>query len=200
MLKSYYRVGVVEAGCDEAGRGCLAGPVFAAAVILPARFRNKWLNDSKLLTPEVREALRRVIEKKSISFGVGMADEKEIDRINIVNASFLAMSRAIGKLDPVPAHLLIDGNRFISAVKIPSICIVNGDGLYASIAAASVLAKTYRDDFMYRLHEEYPRYGWKTNKGYATGFHREAIRKFGPTEYHRRSFNLIDTQLDLDLF
>ena len=199
-LKPRYRIGVVEAGCDEAGRGCLAGPVFAAAVILPSRFRNRWLNDSKLLTPGVREALRRVIERKAIAFGVGMADEKEIDRINIVNDSFLAMSSAIGKLEPVPAHLLIDGNRFISAVKIPFTCIVGGDGLFASIAAASVLAKTYRDEYMVRLHEKYPDYGWKNNKGYATSFHREAIMKFGPTEFHRRSFNLIDTQLDLEFF
>jgi ribonuclease HII len=198
MLKPYYTVGVVEAGCDEAGRGCLAGPVFAAAVILPVRFRNIWLNDSKLLSPEVRESLRRVIEKEAISFGVGTACVEEIDRINIANASFLAMSRAIARLDPVPAHLLVDGNRFISNLTIPFTCIIRGDGLYASIAAASILAKTYRDAFMERLHEECPGYGWKNNKGYATAFHREALIKLGPTEYHRRSFNLADGQLNLE--
>lgn len=198
VLKSFHIEGSVEAGCDEAGRGCLAGPVFAAAVILPAGFSNPVLDDSKKLSPGKRDELRKIIERGALYWGVAMADEKEIDQINILNASFLAMHRALEKLGSVPDHLLIDGNRFKSYREIPFSCIVKGDGIYASIAAASILAKTHRDEYMESLHEQYPQYGWKKNRGYPTRAHRLAIYKHGPTPYHRRSFRLLDEQMQLD--
>ena len=198
MLKSYHTKGFIEAGCDEAGRGCIAGPVFAAAVILPADFRNPGVDDSKKLTAKTRELLRKVIESEAIAYGVGLVDEKEIDQINILNASFLAMHRAVDKLRPVPQHLIIDGNRFRPYEGIPYHCIVKGDAKYASIAAASILAKTYRDEFMETLHNQHPEYMWKNNKGYPTRVHREAVYKFGPSPYHRRSFRLLNDQMKLD--
>jgi len=198
MLKSYHTEGFIEAGCDEAGRGCIAGPVFAAAVILPSDFRNPGINDSKKLTAKTRELLRKVIESEAIAYGVALVDEKEIDQINILNASFLAMHRAIDKLMPVPQHLIIDGNRFRPYGSIPYHCIVKGDAKYASIAAASILAKTYRDEFMEMLHNQHPEYMWKNNKGYPTRVHREAVFKFGPSPYHRRSFKLLNDQMRLD--
>jgi ribonuclease HII len=200
MLKPYYRGGVLEAGCDEAGRGCIAGPVFAAAVILPAGFSDPVLNDSKKLNIKTKNYLRRTIEREAVTFGVGMASELEIDRFNILNASFMAMHRAIEKLQPVPEHLLVDGNRFKPYGKLPFTCIIRGDGLYASVAAASVLAKTHRDEFMEELHMRHPQYGWIRNRGYPTREHRNAIMKYGPTAYHRRSFRLLDEQLDMGLF
>lgn len=198
VLKSFHIEGSVEAGCDEAGRGCLAGPVFAAAVILPAGFSNPVLDDSKKLSPGKRDELRKIIERGALCWGVAMADEKEIDRINILNASFLAMHRALNKLGSVPEHLLIDGNRFKPYGEIPFSCIVKGDGIYASIAAASILAKTHRDEYMESLHQQYPQYGWNKNRGYPTRAHRLAIYKHGPAPYHRRSFRLLDEQMQLD--
>jgi ribonuclease HII len=200
MLKPYYKKGTLEAGCDEAGRGCLAGPVFAAAVILPAGFSDPVLDDSKRLNAKTRNNLRRTIEREAVTFGVGMASEQEIDRINILNASLLAMHRAIEKLRPLPGHLLVDGNRFKPYGKLPFTCIIRGDGIYASIAAASVLAKTHRDEFMEQLHWQHPQYAWIRNRGYPTREHRNAIMEFGPTAYHRRSFRLLDEQLNMDLF
>ena len=200
-LLPYLVEGRIEAGCDEAGRGCLAGPVYAAAVILPADFNNPLLNDSKQLTEKQRYDLRPVIEKEAIDWAVGVVDNREIDRINILKASFTAMHRAIDQLSVRPQHLLIDGNRFIPYPDIPHTTIVKGDGKMMSIAAASVLAKTYRDDFMNRIAQEYPQYDWLDNKGYPTAKHREAIRMYGTTPYHRMSFNLLgDGQLSLDLF
>ena len=190
--------GRAEAGCDEAGRGCLAGPVFAAAVILPLHFEHPLLNDSKKLTEKQRYALRPVIEKQALAFGVAQVSNREIDEINILNASFLAMHRAINQLSVSPEHLLIDGNRFKPYPHIPHTCIVKGDSRFLSIAAASVLAKTYRDDYMNSLHNEHPSYAWNQNKGYPTETHREAIRKYGITGYHRRSFRLLNNQLLLD--
>ena len=198
MLKSYHTEGRIEAGCDEAGRGCIAGPVFAAAVILAPDFHHPLLNDSKKLTARRRELLRSVIEKEATAFGVGTVDEKEIDKINILNASFLAMHRALEFLNTMPDHLIIDGNRFKSYMKIEHTCIVKGDGKYASIAAASILAKTYRDQYMEKLHNQFPEYGWNKNKGYPTLFHREAVFKLGPSTHHRRSFNLLNDQMRLD--
>ncbi|MCO5260354.1 MAG: ribonuclease HII [Crocinitomicaceae bacterium] len=190
--------GVYEAGCDEAGRGCLAGPVVAAAVILPDDFSNDLLNDSKQLTDKQRYALRPIIEKEAISWAVGIVDNSEIDEINILNASFLAMHRAIEQLKTTPQQLLIDGNRFKTYKNIPHLCMVKGDGRFMNIAAASVLAKTYRDDLMDQLHEEFPFYGWKKNKGYPTAEHRNGIREHGTTPYHRMSFTLLpDKQLSL---
>lgn len=200
MLKPFHKEGIVEVGCDEAGRGCIAGPVFAAAVMLPAQFRNPVLDDSKKLSAKTRELLRGVIETEAIAYGVGIVDEKEIDQINILNASFIAMHRAIEKLNLVPEHLLIDGNRFNPYREIPFTCIVKGDAIYASIAAASILAKTHRDDYMRSLHREHPGYGWNSNKGYPTRLHREAVLKFGPTVYHRRSFRLLNDQMQLDFY
>ncbi len=188
MLKPWYQSRFLEAGVDEAGRGCLAGPVFAAAVILPKGFTASSLNDSKKCTPAQRSLLRTVIEKEAVSFGVGSATNEEIDRLNILQASFLAMHRAIEELDPVPAHLLVDGNRFVPFRQLPHTCIVKGDSLYSSIAAASILAKTYRDEYMKSLHTEHPGYDWAKNKGYPTEDHRLALRALGPTPYHRRSF------------
>lgn len=200
MLKSFHSRGTFEAGCDEAGRGCLAGPVFAAAVILPEDFSDPDLNDSKKLSSKTRAQLRVIIEREAIAYGVGMVNEREIEQINILNASFLAMHRAVEKLSPQPEFLLIDGNRFNPYKKIPFACIIKGDGIYASIAAASVLAKTSRDAYMENLHMQNPLYGWERNMGYPTREHREALLKFGPTDHHRRSFRLFDDQMRLDFF
>lgn len=197
MLLSRYQYEFIEAGCDEAGRGCLAGPVFAAAVILPDNFDHHRLNDSKQLSEEVRYALRIEIEEKAIAHAVASVDNLEIDEINILNASFLAMHRAIEKLSLVPEFLLIDGNRFNKYKTTPHKCIVEGDAKYFSIAAASILAKTYRDDFMKKIAEEYPEYDWHKNKGYPTIKHRETIMKIGYTTYHRRTFKVSDPQLAL---
>lgn len=197
MLKSYYQKVLLEAGCDEAGRGCYAGPVFAAAVILPRRFSHPLLNDSKQVDVADRYALRKVIEKKAIAFAVAMVDNDEIDSINILRASFKAMHLALDQLTTRPELLLIDGNRFTTYNQVPHHCIVQGDGLYASIAAASILAKTYRDDYMAQLHEEYPHYGWNTNKGYGTLAHRQAIDSHGICRYHRKSFNILPRQISL---
>jgi ribonuclease HII len=179
----------IEAGCDEAGRGCLAGPVFAAAVIIPPDFYHPLLNDSKQVVEETRNELRIFIEKNAIAYSVAQVDHEEIDRINILKASFKAMHLAVDNLKKRPKLLLIDGNRFVKYRRTPHQCIIKGDGLYSSIAAASILAKTYRDDFMRNLHNDYPRYKWNTNKGYGTREHRQAIAEVGPSPYHRRSFN-----------
>ena len=196
MLLNNYFVDKIEAGCDEAGRGCLAGPVFAAAVVLPPDFKNELLNDSKKLSEKKRVALRQIIQKEALAWAVAKVDAPEIDKINILNASFLAMHRAIEQLTVTPEHLLIDGNRFKSFKDIPHHCIVKGDGKYLSIAAASVLAKTYRDDFMQNIHNEYPNYAWNKNKGYPTMQHKLAIQKYGFTPWHRKSFNAnIQTKL-----
>ncbi len=198
MLQLSLYPDLVEAGCDEAGRGCLAGAVFAAAVILPKGFICEKLNDSKQLTEKERYALRPLIEEQALAWAIGIVDQKEIDEINILNASFLAMQRAVACLKVRPQHLLIDGNRFRKYEDIPHTCVVKGDGKLLPIAAASVLAKTYRDDYMLNLHREYPLYDWDHNKGYPTKKHREAIEKHGVTPYHRLSFNLTDKQLKLD--
>lgn len=197
MLKNLHQAELTEAGCDEAGRGCFAGPVFAAAVILPADFFHPLLNDSKQVTEKHRDELRLIIEKEAISFGVASVDNEEIDRINILKASFKAMHLAIDKLKPRPRLLLIDGNRFLPYKKIPHHCIIKGDATYTSIAAASILAKTYRDEFMYTIHHEYPQYNWDKNKGYGTAAHRASIQKNGITPYHRRSFRLLPVQTEL---
>lgn len=194
-LKAYLDEKLTEAGCDEAGRGCLAGPVFAAAVILPKDFYHPLLNDSKQVTEANRYKLREVIEKEAVAFAVEQVSSKEIDEINILNASFLAMHKAIGKLNTRPELLLIDGNRFKPYVDILHKCIIKGDAKFASIAAASVLAKTYRDDYMKLLHEKYPSYGWMRNKGYGTADHRKAIEAYGATEHHRHSFQLVQWDL-----
>lgn len=196
-LESCLQPGRLEAGCDEAGRGCLAGPVSAAAVILPEGFYHELLNDSKQLTENERNILRKVIEGEALAWAVAFVSPGEIDEINILNASFRAMTLAVEKLQVKPDHLLIDGNRFRNSMGIPHTCIVGGDARMMSIAAASVLAKTYRDETMERLHAEYPEYGWNRNKGYPTLTHREAIRKSGVTPYHRLSFRLLDQQLRL---
>ena len=198
MLKPFYTEGIAEAGCDEAGRGCLAGPVYAAAVILTDHERWKVLDDSKKLPVSKRDLLRREIETHALAFAVASADAEEIDRHNILRASIMAMHRALAKLQPVPDAILVDGNRFISYAEIPHRCIVGGDGLFYSIAAASVLAKTYRDEHMVRLAREYPGYGWEDNKGYPTRAHREAIIKLGVTPFHRRSFRLNGKQLEIN--
>lgn len=199
MLLSCMADGRVEAGCDEAGRGCLAGSVYAAAVILPPGYRNDLLNDSKQLTEKQRYALREVIEKEALAWAVGVVTPEEIDKINILKASFLAMHRAVDGLTFRPEHLLIDGNRFTPYPDIAHTTVIKGDGKYLSIAAASILAKTYRDDYMNLLHEEYPYYDWNHNKGYPTRKHRAAIKKYGTTPYHRLTFNLLgDAQLELD--
>lgn len=198
MLLPYLNKDLIEVGCDEAGRGCLAGAVYAAAVILPKDFKNELLNDSKQLTEKQRYALREVIEKEALAWAVGVVSPEEIDKINILNASFLAMHRAVDQLNVRPQHLLIDGNRFKKYRDLPHTTVVKGDGKYLSIAAASILAKTYRDDYMKKLHEEHPCYGWDHNAGYPTREHREGIRRHGLTPYHRRSFNLLgDGQLEL---
>lgn len=198
-LLSFHQKDTIEAGCDEAGRGCLAGPVFAAAVILPPDFHNELLNDSKKLTEKQRYFLRPIIEKEAIAWAVAEVSNEEIDKINILNASFLAMNRAVKKLKTVPEHLLIDGNRFRPQTEIPFTCMIKGDGLFFSIAAASVLAKTYRDDFMTEIHNEFPNYDWDKNKGYPTKKHRQGIKKYGVTKYHRMTFRLLDEQLKLDI-
>ena len=197
MLLPYLEAHRIEAGCDEAGRGCLAGPVFAAAVILPETFQNELLNDSKQLTEKRRYALRPIIEQEALAWAVGIVMPEEIDRINILKASFLAMHRAVDQLKVRPQHLLIDGKRFTPYPDVPHTTIVKGDGTYMSIAAASILAKTYRDDYMNELATRFPAYHWQENKGYPTKAHREAIRQFGITHYHRKTFTLLPTQLSL---
>ena len=197
MLLPYMEAGRIEAGCDEAGRGCLAGAVYAAAVILPPDFHNDELNDSTQLSERRRYALRPIIEAEAVAWAVGVVTPEEIDRINILKASFLAMHRAIEQLKVRPEHLLIDGNRFTPYPGIGHTTVVKGDGKYLSIAAASVLAKTYRDDYMNRLATEYPEYAWDVNKGYPTKAHREAIRQYGITPYHRKTFRLLPQQLEL---
>jgi len=198
-LKLFYQEKFIEAGCDEAGRGCLAGPVYAAAVIWPQGKTIPRINDSKTLNEKVRNELRIEIEANAIAHAVAWVDNREIDKINILNASFLAMHRALDKLKKVPELLIIDGNRFNTYKKIQHECIIGGDGKYASIAAASILAKTYRDEFMLKIHEEFGQYGWDHNKGYATRFHKQAISRFGLSMYHRRSFNCMAGQLKLDI-
>lgn len=198
MLKRFFlNENSIEAGCDEAGRGCLAGPVYAAAVILPKNYSNKLLNDSKKLTDKERYALRPEIEEKALAWAVGVVSQQEIDEINILKASFLGMHRALDKLNIVPELLLIDGNRFTPYKNITHHCIVKGDAKYMSIAAASILAKTYRDDFMKEMALKFPQYGWDKNMGYPTMAHREAIRQFGVTEMHRLTFQLLPEQLEI---
>ncbi len=205
MLASHYYEGKIEAGCDEAGRGCLAGSVYAAAVIFPEDYQNDELNDSKQLTDHKRHQLRAIIERDAIAWAVGIITPEEIDKINILNASFLAMHRALDQLSVRPEAIIVDGNRFkpyvekqadegAAARPLPHTCIVKGDAKYLSIAAASILAKTYRDDYMDQLAEEYPQYDWKSNKGYPTRKHREAIRQYGTTPYHRMSYNLLPAE------
>ncbi len=191
MLTSYYQKELIEAGCDEAGRGCYAGPVFAAAVILPTDFHHPLLNDSKQLSEKHRDELRPIIEKEAISFSVASVSNDEIDQINILKASFKAMHLALDSLHRKPELLLIDGNRFVAYKQTPHHCIIKGDGIYASIAAASILAKTYRDEYMLQLHNQYPHYSWQSNKGYGTLAHRQAIEEFGLCEYHRKSFSIL---------
>lgn len=199
MLKSHYYEDLIEAGCDEAGRGCLAGSVYAAAVILPPDYQNELLNDSKKLTAKKRYTLREEIERDAIAWAVGIVTPEEIDKINILNASFLAMHRALDQLKVRPEAVIVDGNRFKPYQDLPSTTIVKGDGEYLSIAAASILAKTYRDDYMLSLAEEYPQYDWQSNMGYPTKKHRQAIREHGITPYHRKSYNLLgDGQLSFD--
>ena len=190
MLENFYQNKFIESGCDEAGRGCYAGPVFAAAVILPKKFYHPLLNDSKQVKEKDRNELRLFIEKKAVAFAVAKVDNDEIDRINILKASFKAMHLAIEQLKKNPELLIIDGNRFNAYQNIPHHCIIKGDGKYASIAAASILAKTYRDAYMLELHQTFPMYGWDKNKGYGTLVHRNAIAEFGITNYHRKSFNI----------
>jgi ribonuclease HII len=191
MLFSFLHKDLIEAGLDEAGRGCYAGPVFAAAVILPKSFRHPLLNDSKLLTEKERDLLRPIIEKESITFAVACVDNDTIDEINILQASFTAMHLSLNNLKVLPEFLLIDGNRFKPYQNIPHECIIQGDGKYAAIAAASILAKTYRDEFMQKLHASFPHYGWDTNKGYGTATHRNAIEQYGLCCHHRKSFNIL---------
>ena len=199
MLKSHYYESLIEAGCDEAGRGCLAGSVYAAAVILPPDYQNELLNDSKKLTAKKRYALREEIERDAIAWAVGIVTPEEIDKINILNASFLAMHRALDQLKVRPEAVIVDGNRFKPYHELPSTTIVKGDGKYLSIAAASILAKTYRDDYMLSLAEEYTQYDWQSNMGYPTKKHRQAIREHGITPYHRKSYKLLgDGQLSFD--
>ena len=190
MLKRFFKKGLVEAGCDEAGRGCLAGPVFAASVILPPAFRHPLLNDSKQVSEEDRNELRPIIERKAIAWAVAMVDHTEIDRINILKASFKAMHLAVDQLQIRPDLLLIDGNLFLPYFGIVHQCVVQGDAIYASIAAASILAKTHRDEFMLNLHNEYPHYGWNENKGYGTAYHRKQITENGISPYHRKTFGI----------
>lgn len=199
QLLPFFKEGILEAGCDEAGRGCLAGPVVAAAVILPPDFNYGILNDSKILSEKQRKELRPIIENGAVAWAVEMVSNEEVDKVNILNASFLAMNRAVQKLKVKPEHLLIDGNRFRPQSDIPFTCMVKGDGRFFSIAAASVLAKTWRDTFMEKIHPQFPHFDWARNKGYATLKHREAIAKYGITKYHRLSFRLHNDQLKLDL-
>lgn len=197
MLANYLHKDLIEAGCDEAGRGCYAGPVFAAAVILPANFFHPLLNDSKLVNEKNRYELKKYIEQNALSFAVASISSKEIDDTNILKASFKAMHLAINKLSIAPQHLLIDGNRFTPYKNIAHTCIIKGDGKYSSIAAASILAKTYRDHFMHTLHKKFPTYGFNKNKGYGTLKHRQAIEEFGLCEQHRKSFNILPNQLSI---
>lgn len=197
MLALKYASNKIEAGCDEAGRGCLAGPVVAAAVILPENFTNELLNDSKQLSEKQRDLLRPVIEQESLAWAVAFIDNHEIDRINILNASILAMHKALEQLSIRPEHIIVDGNRFKKYNNIPHQCIIKGDGKYMSIAAASILAKTHRDEYMKHLHEQFPVYNWAKNKGYPTKEHRLGIETSGPTGYHRLSFTLLDPQLKI---
>lgn len=197
MLQLFYQSELVEAGCDEAGRGCLAGPVFAASVVLPPNFHHPLLNDSKQVTEANRNTLKSYIEEKAVAFAVAMVDNEEIDKINILKASFKAMHLAIGALTVKPGLLLIDGNRFIKYKRLPHKCIIKGDEKYASIAAASILAKTYRDEYMMQLHEAFPQYAWNNNKGYGTLEHRKAIERYGLSTYHRKTFRVASVQSDL---
>ena len=197
MLKQFFQKNTIEAGCDEAGRGCLAGPVYAAAVILPPDYHNDKLNDSKQLTEKIRDELRCEIERDAISYCVASMDNNEIDKINILKASILSMHKAVSGLKVIPQLLLIDGNKFIPYQNIPHKCIVKGDATYMSIAAASILAKTYRDEYMYNIAKEFPEYKWDQNKGYPTKSHRKAIEEHGVTKYHRLTDRLTDTQLIL---
>jgi ribonuclease HII len=199
LLKQFYNKTLIEAGCDEAGRGCLAGPVYASAVILPKNYKNKWLNDSKKLSDNDRYNLRPEIEEKAISWAIGRVSHDEIDKINILNASFLAMHRAINELHQKPELLLIDGNRFNPYQNIKHQCIIKGDSKFMSIAAASILAKTYRDDYMKKMALSFPEYYWSNNMGYPTKKHREAIRKHGVSPIHRLTFQLLPEQLKLDI-
>ncbi|MBW2963019.1 ribonuclease HII [Mesonia aestuariivivens] len=199
MLKLKYHKDLIECGTDEAGRGCLAGPVTAAAVILKDNFKNKLLNDSKQLSEKNRNSLRLLIEKKAVCYGVAHVMMEEIDEINILNASILGMHRSIDQLQTIPEHIAVDGNKFKAYQEIPHACIIKGDAKFLNIAAASILAKTYRDEYMAKIHEEYPMYNWKQNKGYPTKQHREAIKKYGITKYHRKSFRLLPDQLALKL-
>jgi ribonuclease HII len=192
LLKSHLISNVFEAGCDEAGRGCLVGPVYAAAVILPPRYRNRFLNDSKKLTPEVRNQLRTEIEHSALAWAVACVDHEKVDEINILQASIYAMHLALDQLLIRPGHILIDGNRFQPYRDIPHTCVIKGDGVYASIAAASILAKTWRDQYMVSLHRDWPQYEWDENKGYPTPRHRAAIRKYGFSPFHRKSFSFLD--------
>jgi ribonuclease HII len=198
MLASFYQEGIQEAGCDEAGRGCLAGPVCAAAVILPKGFSHPKLNDSKKMSEKARNELRIVIENEALAWAVAMVDHVEIDKINILNASILAMHRALAELKIQPEFILVDGNRFKPYKDIPHECMIKGDGRFAAIAAASVLAKTHRDEFMLKLHEEFPYYAWNRNVGYPTADHRSAIRAHGISPYHRKTFRLLNEQLKFD--
>ena len=198
-LKKHFLKNQLEAGTDEAGRGCLAGPVVAAAVILPKDFKHPLLNDSKQLTEKQRELLRPYIEENALAFGVAFVDELKIDEINILQSSILAMHKSIDKLSIVPEHIIVDGNKFKDYKNIPHTTIIKGDAKFMSIAAASVLAKTYRDEFMQKIDLEFPNYYWKQNKGYPTKQHRDAIREFGITNYHRKSFRLLPEQLKFDL-
>ncbi len=198
LAKSFSKL-PLECGTDEAGRGCLAGPVTAAAVILPPRFRNKLINDSKQLNSISRNELQGIIKEKAVCYSVHHIYMEKIDEINILNASILAMHKCIDNLNPVPEFIIVDGNRFKTYGEVPHECIIKGDGKFLSIAAASILAKTYRDEFMIKIHEEFPMYNWKQNKGYPTAEHREAIKKYGITKYHRKSFKLLPEQLELSL-
>ncbi len=199
-MKPYHTIGVIEAGCDEAGRGCLAGPVFAAAVILPANFENALINDSKQLSEKRRFELRDIIQESAIDWAVASVTNQEIDKINILNASILAMHKALDGLKKTrPELLLIDGNRFKKYNTTPHLCIIHGDAIYQSIAAASILAKTYRDEFMEKINSEFPQYKWIENKGYPTKAHRQAIEKYGVTPYHRLSYKLLNTDTQLKL-
>ncbi len=200
MLKSFLLKNSIEVGCDEAGRGCLAGPVVAAAVILPPTFQHSLLNDSKKLSEKTRLFLEPIIKEKAIAFGIGVVSEREIEEVNILNASILAMHRAIENLAVVPEHIIVDGNKFKPYAEIPYQCVIKGDSKYLSIAAASVLAKNFRDELMLKLHADFPQYAWDKNKGYPTKTHRNAILTFGPTQFHRMTFNLLGDSVQLDLF
>ena len=197
-LKNYFKKGIPEAGCDEAGRGCLAGPVFAAAVILPEKFNHPKLNDSKKTNERTRLELRTVIEKEAIAWAIGICDQHEVDKLNILWASISAMHKAIKNLKIIPKHIIVDGNKFLPYEDIPHKCIIKGDSKFKSIAAASILAKTYRDDFMMKIHKKFPDFNWAKNKGYPTQEHKEAINNYGITIYHRRSFKLYSNQLKID--